>query len=107
MATTRVRSARTARPKPVRSCRLARHHGHQFLTLTVDGETTDYRITEVPSDFGRGFTLDKLAGDTGAVEDTYTVHLGQPTECECKGFQRWQHCKHVESLIALTECGRI
>src|SRR5205823_160442 len=42
---------------------------------------------------GRGFELVKHDGTR------YHVRLdGHDSTCECRGFTRWNHCKHVESL---------
>ncbi len=106
MATSRVRRPSTRNPQ-VRTCRVYSQTENLILELTIDGDITNYRMVEIPSEFGRGFTLDKLAGDTGAIEDTYTVHVGDPSTCDCLGFTKWNHCKHVESLNSLTENGRI
>jgi hypothetical protein len=52
---------------------------------------------------GRGFSLEKADGT-----DTYCVLLdGARSTCECLGFLRWGHCKHVEALAALVEGGAL
>jgi hypothetical protein len=46
----------------------------------------------------RAFQMRKNGGP-----DTYDVRLTVAgyAECDCQGFQRWQHCKHVNMLAAL------
>jgi len=39
---------------------------------------------------------------------TYRVQLAGPAStCSCKGFTRWHHCKHTESLLALQQRGSL
>lgn len=73
------------------------------MRITVGKLTTEYGIRELPTDFGagqRGFELTNLGQDS----ETYHVLLGTRENkhtCECKGFGRWNHCKHTEGLLAL------
>src|SRR5262249_34496752 len=78
---------------------------HQWgvVEITVGKETTAYFLQRLTSDFGPAFKLTKK--DTG---DSYDVNLSpEKPSCECKGFLRWQHCKHVEGLLALQQAGRL
>jgi hypothetical protein len=66
-----------------------------------------YFVSALSADFGRGFLVEKV-GPAGQVVETYHVNVnGQQSLCECKGWLRWQHCKHVESLAALIDHGRL
>jgi hypothetical protein len=69
----------------------------------VEGKRSDlYYFAEVSADYGRGFRVEKVGGDT------YSVNLdGRASTCECKGFGRWAHCRHVESLTALIAAGKL
>jgi hypothetical protein len=70
-----------------------------------DEEPIDYVVTEVPCDWpARGFKLSRVGGDTN--EAAYHVLLeGEGGTCECKGYLRWQKCKHRDGLLALVKRG--
>src|SRR5438552_2003572 len=58
-----------------------------------------YMVTPIPADFGTAYRVVKfLALD----EPTYHVLLADDGKhsCECQGFSRWGHCKHVSGLLA-------
>ena len=100
---------RKPRPKPERHIRLCVRPDNQapgILEIRVGKEATLYFLSEVPSDFGRGFRLEKLEA---AGAETYHVNLdGDRHSCECKGFLRWQKpCKHIAGLQALISAGRL
>jgi hypothetical protein len=107
--------ARKATAKPQRFCRLDGKPSVDepaFLTLHVGGKETDYLIRPIPSNFGEAFELTKLEPtDDGPAElgDVYHVLIESEfnASCECKGFLRWSHCKHLDSLKALRERGVI
>jgi hypothetical protein len=73
-------------------------------------EIDRYFILPVPSDFGTAFKLerwdeatDDMPAHIGAV---YFCHLpgpDYPGSCECKGWLKHGHCKHIESLQKLIE----
>jgi hypothetical protein len=99
----------TRKTKKARHATLtAMSNGKSCLWLTQDGTTTGYVMTRLASDFGTAYRLGKASAE-GCTEE-YDVNLdfnhGFHT-CECKGFIRWNHCKHVESLIALTNAGKL
>lgn len=73
-------------------------------------DTFRYLLRSVASDFGIGYQLDKLGpiGEEGEKPETYHVHFEHDgASCDCKGCTRHGHCKHVESLKALGEAGRL
>ena len=37
-------------------------------------------------------------GEQGEIYDVRLTRHG--AECDCRGFQRWGHCKHVNMLVA-------
>jgi hypothetical protein len=95
--------ARKARPKPARSVRWLRRNGDGsgIVTLTVGKLTNDYYVTPLASDYGTAFLLEKFTSQGG---EGYHVNLDRERgrhSCECKGFLRHGHCKHVEGLLAL------
>jgi hypothetical protein len=96
------------RVKPARTIRLAVPLNAEgqggVVRITVGKESADYLLARVPADFGTAFRLEKV----GAEQDAYHVNLnGQQSTCECKGFTRWNHCKHTEGLAALVVAGRL
>jgi hypothetical protein len=67
----------------------------------------EYLLDRIPSDFGTAFLVEKR--DYSAEEEhRYHVNLnGDHSSCECKGFLRWNHCRHIEGLAALCVAGRL
>ena len=109
--TSRVKPS-SKRRKPERRARLSadRCDLHLFSDNKVAGS---YWLTPIPCEFPgcAAYRLEKFPEDCKTGEPTaYAVCLdqaGEHTTCECKGFLRWGHCKHVESLTALRAAGRI
>jgi hypothetical protein len=98
------------RKGPKRTYRLGKAvHGVYPLLLTIGKKRYGYYVFPLASDFGRAFKLVKFSCDVepdGASE--YDVCLdGTRSQCECLGFLRHGHCKHVESLVALVEGGAL
>jgi hypothetical protein len=63
------------------------HHGTDRYVVTP--------LVPEPSGARKAFRLQKETGD-GQV---YDVHLtDQGPRCNCKGFVRWGHCKHITML---------
>jgi hypothetical protein len=93
----------TPRVKPVRRIRLALAPSadHAGVVRIHQGKEEDsYLLEPFAADFGRAFRLVKEDGEA------YHVNLnGRQSSCECKGFLRWHHCKHVEGLQALVSHG--
>ena len=105
---TAPRTPRKPRPKPARSIRLtqlpaAGHSG--VVKITVGKKTAGYYLDLLPADFGRAFRLVKFLSEQTPVEPShYDVLLdGQRSSCECKGFCRHGHCKHVDALAAVKD----
>src|SRR5262245_31777408 len=97
---------RKPRAKPQRFCCLNGKPTVEepaVLTLHVGGDETDYLLQLVPSNFGEAFQLTKLetVGD-GPAERGEVYHVlfedQHNQTCECKGFLRWGHCKHLDSI---------
>lgn len=80
-------------------------------TLTIEDKrsSTDYLVTEFPTGWeGRGFQLDKLDVGTDQEAEGYAVYCGrngQDRQCECRGFLRHGHCKHVSAIVACISNG--
>jgi hypothetical protein len=95
--------------KPVkRSIRLglAPHEaGPGLVTITCGKTVADYYLRPLASDFGQGFELEKFSHQGS---ETYHVNLnGRESHCECKGFLRHGHCKHIDGLQALLAAGQL
>jgi hypothetical protein len=69
----------------------------------------EYFVDRIPADFGTAFLVEKRDyRPAGEDESRYHVNLSADGySCECKGFLRWNHCRHVESLTALRDAGRL
>src|SRR5215210_3025202 len=91
----------TAKPK-TRTVRLAYPpdaNGVGVLCIDTAGKCQFYTFREIRCDIGgRGFAIHRLGQG-----ELYHVRVGKPedTSCECLGFLRWDHCKHVAGLKAL------
>lgn len=77
-----------------------------WLTVVTDPRKPAlYRVRELPAaaEFrGRGFSCDKVVGGSDAEAEGYdclvsNVGPGWDT-CECKGFLRHGHCRHLDGL---------
>jgi hypothetical protein len=85
-------------------------HGKLCLWLTEDQKTRAYILTPLPSEIGgQGYRLGKADNGDGHSEeyDVLLDHKHGFHSCECKGFLRWHHCKHIDSLLALTKAGKL
>jgi hypothetical protein len=98
---------RKPRSKPVRTFRdtLPTTTDNPMLgvTITQDGEAADYLILPIPSDWGEAFLVEKVFPE----RKTYHVNInGKKSTCECDGFLRWGHCRHIEVIPALRAKGK-
>jgi hypothetical protein len=99
---------RKPRPKPERRYHITPEPwGERVLTIVVGKLVRCYYLSAVPSDFGRGFRLEKLGIDGGNV---YHLHLGHDGTkmCECRGHLRWgTDCKHILTVLDLIADGQL
>ena len=81
------------------------------LRIVEEGKASPdfYHVCEIGSDYGRGFCLQKMVnGNPTTCEEPYHVCLRPvASTCECKGFLRHGHCRHVEALTALLEADKL
>jgi hypothetical protein len=101
------------RVKPERRIRLIKpiQDGMGALQITIGGESHNYLVFPLRSDFGSAFRLVKqeLVPQTEGfyeLTDTarYNVCLdGERSSCECIGFSKHGHCRHVEGLTVLRQ----
>jgi hypothetical protein len=106
----RPAKAKTSRKprKVVRTVRfgLAPFEGNPgIIDITVSGKTTSYFVRNIPSDFGRGFSLEKTGPQDGEVYHVLLEEDGR--SCDCKGFTRHGHCKHPDALLKLVQLGKL
>jgi len=76
------------------------------LTIHTDTASAAYTVTEFPTGWtGRGFTLSKLTEGTDAESESYSVFCNPArpaaASCDCKGHERFDHCKHVDAVVSL------
>jgi hypothetical protein len=113
-ATQTRKTLRTAK-KVTRTCNVGSEvNGTRAMHLTItNGNKTEhfgYYATKLASDFGTAYRLEKFGAEQVEGEPSvYDVNIDPHgfSSCECLGFARWNHCKHLESLTALTNAGRI
>ncbi len=104
-APTRQRRPRTMPQRFVRLCIRPEGTAPGIVRLTVGSEGADYFLTELPADFGRGFTLEKVGIDAAG---RYAANIdGDSRTCECKGHLRHGHCKHADGIAALIAAGKL
>jgi hypothetical protein len=76
------------------------------VRITAGKQSADYFLTEIPTDFGRGFRVEKIGLEV--KDGPYHVNLdGGNKLCDCKGHLKWGHCKHGDGLAALIAAGRL
>jgi len=75
------------------------------MLLTVGKERRGYLFREITCDIGgRAFEVVKVGTD----ETTYHVRLdGQQSTCECLGFLKHSHCKHLAAIAKLLDLGKL
>jgi hypothetical protein len=79
--------------------------GVGILCITRDRRSTYYVFHEIRCDIGgRGFAVHRLG-----LGHLYHVRIGRPRDCacDCLGFLRHGHCKHVLGLSALIGHGLV
>lgn len=80
-----------------------------LTVVSTEGRTTEvrYYVEMIESDFGgNAYRLVKHVEDRKEGEEhTYDVLLDAEGEggeihdtCDCWGYTRWQHCKHVDAV---------
>lgn len=68
----------------------------RVIAITKNKKTNFYLWAEISCEIGgRGFAMQKIAD--GAVHHLRIDPSGY-VECDCRGFCRWDYCKHVRAL---------
>lgn len=101
--------------KPVRTLRHQCEGNRHVLTIMVPKSrktvVTRYTLERLTTDFGEGFRLAKLPDEPLTERQdaaNYDVLLSADgNACDCRGYTRWKHCKHLEAVLKLRELGRI
>lgn len=100
-----VKSSR--KPQP-RTARLMTVGTSQVLALTSGKDTTFYQLAALDHGFGEAaFRLSKADRGEGPGEVYDVLIDGARSSCECKGFLRHHHCKHLEGIEALIQSGKL
>ena len=86
--------------------------GTAIIDQTGKGHIAEYAVVEFHADGGRGFRITKRGGGTDAyavfLADECTADAGMAYDtCDCHGFERFGHCKHVDAIRAITDRGLI
>jgi hypothetical protein len=103
------------RNPPTRTATVQQVGQSLIIWLTVDKNTTAYRVTPIRNQFGKAaFHLEKA--DQGAgVPEQYDVLLdGQLSTCDCAGFTyhgmkaaNGRGCKHISGCQAALDAGKL
>jgi hypothetical protein len=107
----RVKPERTVNLGPIVSGSPNRLLSMTFITRgpkRTKEEHFAYWLRSIPG-AASGFRLEKVNPAPAEGEpDHYDLLLeGKRSTCECKGFLHYGHCKHVDSLRALVQCGKL
>jgi hypothetical protein len=100
---------RKPRAKPQRHIRIVvplyAGEGPGVIRISVEGqEPMDYVVRVLPCDWpAKAFSLAKVGAEK--PEEYHVLIEAEGGSCECKGFLRWQKCKHFDGLRALIERG--
>lgn len=96
------------RVKPERRVRLyGADSNPMLLEMTIGAELFAYFVTKIDG----GFAFRKCPDCVHEIDDAvYRVHCDPATRlstCTCKGNTYCGHCKHIESILALIQSGKI
>jgi hypothetical protein len=92
-------------PRTIRLIQTPAANQPGYFVITTGHKTDRYVFREIPCDIGgRGFALHRLG-----LGELYHARVGSPTDtsCECLGFLRHDHCKHLAGLRELIKRGKI
>lgn len=101
---------RKPRPKAARFIRwltspLSPNNSLAAIRIICGRVIRHYYVREFDAPEGRAFELEVINVNFKHEDRTrYAVFFhqnGQDRSCECLGFEKWGHCKHIEGLAAL------
>jgi hypothetical protein len=84
--------------------------GWAAIAITVGRQKDTYLLRAIPTDFGDGavgLEVEKLDTDLNVVENYHVLLDGPESTCDCKGHERWGHCKHRDGIQAAVKTGRL
>ena len=106
-----AKPARKPKSRSVCLARVPREGKAGLLRITVGGRADVYQLVVLASDFSdavASFRLFKQTIEPGDEEATYDVLFTKDAaSCDCRGHTAHHHCKHVDSLAALIQRGKL
>lgn len=70
----------------------------KIISITARGKTFFYVYSEIPCEIGgRGFAIQRVG--SRLVYHTRVSNNHRDCSCDCKGFLKWNHCKHLITLL--------
>jgi hypothetical protein len=101
-------TAKRTKQQAPRLCRLHHLPSGLVLGITANNDTVFYGLKPLDNGFGEAaFRLTK-AERGGVAGEVYDVLIdGDRSTCECLGFLRHKHCKHLECLETLVAAGKL
>jgi hypothetical protein len=84
---------------------------HMTIGTGENAQHFGYYVQSIPADFGLGFRfekfdVEKVEGEPSVYDVNIDLERGYHS-CTCKGNTYCGHCKHVESVLALIQSGKI
>lgn len=81
-------------------------HVAGVLVIHTDRASVGYTVSEFPTGWtGRGFVLAKVTTGTDPESESYSVFCNPArpaaVSCDCKGHERFLHCKHADAVVSL------
>jgi hypothetical protein len=96
---------RSSSGRTIRLVRSPALDGVGVFSVAAGGKMVFYTFHEIPCFIGgKGFAVHRLGLGT-----LYHVRIGEPEDCscECLGYLRHGHCRHVLGLLALARHGKL
>ncbi len=79
------------------------------FTICAGRRADHYRIERIEGCDDLAYQLWKMDADLDGTDreaEGYAVNLTMRT-CDCKGWHRWGHCKHIDAVSAASQEGRL
>ncbi|HYT91337.1 MAG TPA: SWIM zinc finger family protein [Gemmataceae bacterium] len=96
---------RSTSGRTIRLVRAPTRDGVGVFSIAAGGKMGFYTFHEIPCFIGgKGFAVHRLG-----LGNLYHVRIGEPEDCscECLGYLRHGHCRHVLGLLALDRHGKL
>lgn len=82
-------------------------HSAGLLRITVDGTATLYDLLLLSVDWDSASLAVRLVNRSNHEVYDVLVQPDSAPECDCRGHQRWHHCKHADAVSALLKAGKL